>query len=123
MIDFKNINEPYEVIALLDELNNLISTLAKLTDTKYYMDYIFNSWAGTQELIKEIGVDYNYLSETLNKFEKLRIVLFGDSIDWRGLVQSEMRNVVEKEREQNKWNEDYIRKLEYQLRELKKKGD
>ena len=120
-MDLTNVNEPYEVLALLDEMNNLISTLSKLTDTKYYMDYIFNSWTGTQEMIKEIGVDHDYLLDTLTKFEKLRIVLFGDCVDWQGEVYKNMRYVAKEEREANKDNQNYIRKLEYQLRELQKK--
>lgn len=123
MLRLGDVNEPYEVIALLDEINNLITTLSKLTDTQYYTDYIFNAWTGTGELIKGIGIDNNYLVETLEKFEKLRIVLFGDCIDWSKLAQEEMRNVARAESKANKNNEEYIRKLQYQLREQQKKGD
>jgi hypothetical protein len=121
MKNFQLVNEPYECVMLLERMNNLISTLSQLTDEGYYMDYIFNRGTLTEELLKDIGITEEYISNTLDKFEKLRIALFGDCIDWEGLVQQELRAVAKSEREQNKWNDDYIRKLEYKIKQLEGK--
>lgn len=120
MNNFSMVNEPYECVMLLENINELISTLSRLTDERYYMDYIFNRSNITEEHLKDIGITEEYISDTLFKFEKLRIALFGDCIDWRGLVVHELRVVAEKEREDNKQKEDYIRKLEYKLGQLEK---
>jgi uncharacterized protein YjiS (DUF1127 family) len=105
---------------LLEKLNELISTLSYLSDKKY-MDYILNAGALTDELLKDVGITEEYLNNTLDKFEKLRIALFGDCIDWQGLVQQELRAVAKSERARNKQNEDYIRKLQYEIRQLEGK--
>lgn len=119
MNNFMMVNDPYECVVLLKEINNLIDTLSKLTDSEYYLKNIFNSSTTMDEHLKEIGIDEDYLMETLDKFEKLRAAVFGDNIDWHGLVEYELRFIAAREREENKQNEKIIRKLEYELRKLK----
>ena len=53
---------------LLDDINKVIDTLYALQDEGYYMDYIFNRGALTEDLLNDIGI----LSNT---FKRLRISL------------------------------------------------
>lgn len=120
MNNFAMVNEPYECVMLLERMNDLINTLSQLTDERYYMDYIFNRGTLTEELLDEIGITEEYISNTLDKFEKLRIALFGDCIDWEGLVDYELKMIATKERETNRQNEQYIRQLECKIKQLEK---
>lgn len=120
MNNFSMVNEPFECVMLLERINELINTLSQLTDEGYYMDYIFNRGTITEELLKEIGITEDYINNTLDKFEKLRIALFGDCIDWKGLVEYELKMIATEERERNRWQEKYIRQLECKLRRLEK---
>ena len=121
--NFQMVNEPYECVMLLEEINNVIDTLSKLTDGQYYLDYIFNSSTTMQEHLKEIGIDEDYFIDTLTRFEKLRAVVFGDNIDWHGLVEYELRFIAAREREDNKNKEVYIRQLEHKLGERRGVAD
>lgn len=121
MIKLNEINEPYECVMLLDDINKVIDTLYALQDEGYYMDYIFNRGALTEDLLNDIGITEQYIQETTDKFEKLRIALYGDCIDWKNLVQHELRTVAMHERKQNRINQDRIMKLEYDNKRMKER--
>lgn len=120
MRNFSEVNEPYECVMLLERINRMISTLYELSDTEYYLDYIFNSSTITQEHLGEIGISEDFFTQTAKKIEKLRSALYGECIDWQDLVEYELRLIATSERELNKQNEDYIRKLEYKVRQFEK---
>lgn len=118
MRNFADVEEPYECVMLLDKMNLLIDTLWQLSDSRYYLEYIFNRGSIVEEYLKKNGFDDEYFATLAGKFEELRSVSFGDCIDWQGLVDYEFRIVATSERIQNKQNEEEIRKLEYKIRQL-----
>ena len=122
MKNFNQVNEPYECVMLLEKINRIITTLYELSDTRYYLDYIFNQSIIIQEQLREKGFNEDYFSELAYKFEELRSIAYGECIDWQGLVEYELRLIAASERETNKQNEDYIRKLEYKIKQLEKES-
>ena len=120
MRNFNNVNEPYECVMLLDRLNLVITTLYQLSDTGYHLDYIFNSRTTVMEQLKEKGIDESYFTGVAEKLEYLRSIVYGDCIDWQGLVDYEFRLIATSEREENKILTKQIRKLEYDLRKQEK---
>lgn len=119
MAHFEMVNEHYECVILLEKINGLISTLSRLTDD-YYLDYIFNRGSLVDELIKDIGITEEYIQETLTNFEKLRIAIYGDVVDWDEFARGELLAAAKKEREHNKFQEEQIRKLEYKIKQMER---
>ena len=112
------INEPFEVAELLNDLNHMIKTLYKLSDTGYYLDYIFNAGTSINEDVKRLGMTDEWLMELADKFEALRSVLYGNSVDWDNVSILLMRNAAYSTREDNLRLEDRNRTLEAELRQV-----
>ena len=113
---FENVNDEYECLELLEKINGLINTLFKLSDTNYYLDYIFNG-SGGEDALALIGVDSDYFSSLASKFEQIRTIVYGESIDWNGLVRDELKEVAKSQHNQLKENDKFIKNL---LRDTKK---
>ena len=112
MLDVDMVNEPIEVAQLLEELNTTISTINKLSDSRYYMEYIFNASMPQQEQLKELGITEEWLNQVEEKLEKLRVVLFGHNLDWDNLAIDLMRGAALATREDNVRLEEYNRRLQ-----------
>jgi hypothetical protein len=112
MLDVDMVNEPIEVAQLLEELNTTISTICKLSDSRYYMEYIFNASRPQQEQLKELGITEEWLNQVEEKLEKLRVVLFGHNLDWDNLAIDLMRGAALATREDNLRLEEYNRRLQ-----------
>lgn len=112
MMNYQMVNEPFEVAQLLADLNTTISTLWQMSDDDYYLDYIFNAGSAQNEMVKELGIDENWFEETAEKLEKLRVVLFGNNLNWDNLARDFMRCAAWATREENLRLEDYNKQLE-----------
>jgi hypothetical protein len=96
----------------------MIKTLYKLSDTGYYLDYIFNAGTSINEDVKRLGMTDEWLMELADKFEALRSVLYGNSVDWDNVSILLMRNAAYTTREDNLRLEDRNRTLEAELRQV-----
>lgn len=108
-----SVNEPFEVALLLQDLNHLINTLSKLSDSDYYLDYIFNGGTAINEGVQALGITEDYLMGLEDKFSKLRSLLYGDRLDWDEVGIALMQNAAYSLNEDNKRLEDWNRKLEH----------
>lgn len=79
------VNEPLECVALLKLLNDTIDNIWTLTDAGYYLDHIWNANADTSEKLKNAGFDDDYFINLAYRFENLREILIGGSIDYKQL--------------------------------------
>jgi len=114
--NFNNVNEPFECVMLLDKLNLAIDTFYKLSDARYYTDYIFNQSTIVLDALKDNGLTEEFFTETAYKMERLRSLLFGEHIDWQGLVEYEMRSIATSEYNEKRQLEDRVKKLEYEIK-------
>ena len=112
MMNYQMVNEPFEVAQLLADLNTTISTLWQMSDDDYYLNYIFNAGSTQNEMIKELGIDENWFTETAEKLDKLRVVLFGNNLDWDNLARDFMQCAAWATREENLRLEEYNRRLQ-----------
>ena len=115
---FNEVNDIYQCVELLEEVNNLIHTLFKLSDTQYYLDYIFNSSTDRTKALAEMGVDSDYLSDLAGKFEAIRSIVFGESVDWEGLVRDELKEIAKSQHDELKINDDTFKKMRYDYEKL-----
>ena len=113
------VNEPFEVADLLQRLNETISTFCMLSDTNYYLDYIFNAGTAINEGVEKLGITEEWLSDIAEKLKALRSLLYGDCINWNEMSVTLMRNAAYATREDNRRLEDRNRTLKYKLGENK----
>lgn len=114
-------NEPYECIMLLDSINKAIRAMSLLGDESY-VSYIFNQGTTVEAQLKELGITSDCFDEMQTKLETMRSLMYGDNLDWDGLVQYELRNVAAHEHSQVEWLQDALRKAEYKLKEKEGKA-
>ena len=106
-----DVNDKFKCVALLQDLNDTINTLYKLSDTAHYLDYIFNSSTITNDKLKEEGFDEDYFLQIAYKFEYLRSIIFGDTFDWNELFDRLYLELLDYEHRWHMTEESYNRKL------------
>jgi hypothetical protein len=111
MNNFSVVNEPNKCVMLLDRLNNVITTLYQLSEVDHYLDYIFNQSSTISELLEREGFTEDYFDELAERFEYLRSIVFGDQIDWHGLVNYEAKLLLDVNRKEIADLEDEVMKL------------
>lgn len=116
MNNFSAVNEPNKCVLMLDRVNNLITTLYQLSDSNHYLDYIFNQSSTILELLEREGFTEDYFDELAERFEHLRSIIYGDQIDWYGLVNYEAKLLLDVNRKEIESLEEKVRDLEYRLK-------
>ena len=116
------VNEPYRVAMLLKRLNEAISTFACLSDTGYYLGYIFNLGKTARDELEEKGFTEDYFCEIQERLEQLRSILFGDCLNFDNLADMMIVEAAQGLQDHNERLEDWNRKLQYELEDLKKEG-
>lgn len=89
---FSNAKDAEECAILLQDINHLISTLYKLSNTKYNLDEIFNGHCDFEGALGKMGVDSAYFSNLALKFQTIRGIIFEASIDWDEIAENELND-------------------------------
>lgn len=110
---FKNVYDLEECAVLLDEINNIINTLFKLSDTEYYFDKILagDIMPGADEVLSKMGVDSEYFTNLAFEFQTIRAAVFGQCVDWDSIAKEELKQI--------KWDSTAKEELE----RIKDKGE
>jgi hypothetical protein len=114
------VNEPAECVVLLKRLNQMISTLWKLSDD-YYRSYIFNNSTVIDEELEKNGFDDDYFEELAYRMEKLRGILYRDALDYDTLYQAMQDEVMVYEAYWHSHFRQRTEELEYENKKLKEK--
>lgn len=115
LLDVWGPNDIFEVACLLKDLNKLIDVLSKISDSGYYLDYIFNSSVYISEEVKKLGFTDEYLKDLMAKFEKLRSLLYGDCLDWNKISTGAIESAMYILKEENERLENRNNKLKERL--------
>ena len=115
-------NEPVECVALLKALNETIETMYCLSDTSYYLDYIWNAGTWVKERLKENDLDEDYFIKVAEKLETLRAILMGDSLDYNKLYEDMYHELLGHEAYWNKWHEEMLDKVSRERDKLQREA-
>lgn len=116
-----HVNEQLECIAVLKQLNDAITMMYQLSDTRYYLDYIWNAGTTLETQLEEHGYTSDYFVKIAERLELLRSLLFGDSADWDGLYQWLYDDLLGHEVYWNHFHEEQAKRMERELKALKEK--
>lgn len=117
---FGDVEDPVECLLLLQSLTDLIHTLYSLSDSDYYLDYIWGSSTTLEEELRNEGFTSDYFDKLVQRFEKLRAILFGNSIDYDEMIARLKDETFVYEYYNRKLYEDRVRILEKELMKLKR---
>ena len=115
LLDIWGPNDMFEVACLLKDLNKLIDVLSKISDSSYYLDYIFNSSTYITKEVEKLGFTDEFLNDLTAKFEKLRSLLYGDCLDWNKISAGAMESAMYILKEENERLEDSNKELKERL--------
>lgn len=105
-------NNTYGLYETMRSLNEIIDALWKLSDTDYYLSYVFNGSTDSDEMIKNI-FNEDDLMELANKFEHIRAIVLSEvlqdcSMNFRNIEHAILQSVWEQEYPNN-WDERKIK--------------
>ena len=116
------VNEPAECVVLMKRLNQMISTLWKLSDD-YYRSYIFNNSTVIDEELEKNGFDDDYFEELAYRMEKLRGILFREAFDYDNLCQLMQDEVMANEVYWHNFYKGRSEKLKDEIKKLQKENE
>lgn len=70
-------NDTYGLYETMHSLNEIIDALWKLSDTDYYLNYVFNGYSDSVEMIKKI-LSADEIDELASKFESIRAIVLSE---------------------------------------------